>query len=226
MEPLIFILTILPPNGSYLFPLSLLANARAFSSLRSQEAFAHTSKENEHMNLKIIALYIGVFGISQAAFAEPTEEVLLGLDLNTKTLDLHVASGGCTKKDDFEIEVNKGFTGRPPYLVTVRRIRSDNCKKLMPEGVKLSFDRGKLGLDGLVEFTITNKIGNTSQHRVKTGKEEEAMTNDVIEKPVSTLIGKPSRVYKTGDSLTKDFIPDRVNIELNKSGEIVKIWMG
>lgn len=52
------------------------------------------------------------------------------------------------------------------------------------------------------------------------------MSNEVNDNPISTLIGKPSRVYTTGDMLTEDFIPDRVNIELSESGEIVKIWMG
>jgi|GEM_PF-4414577 len=52
------------------------------------------------------------------------------------------------------------------------------------------------------------------------------MNSEVNDKPISTLIGKPSRVYTTGDMLTEDFIPDRVNIELSESGEIVKIWMG
>ncbi|MEZ8274979.1 hypothetical protein AB4289_10040 [Vibrio cyclitrophicus] len=52
------------------------------------------------------------------------------------------------------------------------------------------------------------------------------MTNEVNDKPISTLIGKPSRVYTTGDMLAEDFISDRVNVELSASGEIVKIWMG
>jgi len=52
------------------------------------------------------------------------------------------------------------------------------------------------------------------------------MSDDVNDKPVSSLIGKPSRVYKTGDVLTEDFRADRVNIELSESGEIVRVWMG
>jgi len=52
------------------------------------------------------------------------------------------------------------------------------------------------------------------------------MSNEVNDKPISILIGKPSRVYTAGDMLTEDFMPDRVNIELSESGEIVKIWMG
>lgn len=52
------------------------------------------------------------------------------------------------------------------------------------------------------------------------------MSNELDDKPISTLIGKPSRIYKTGDMISEDFITNRVNIELSESGEIVKIWMG
>ncbi|MCG7562468.1 I78 family peptidase inhibitor [Pseudoalteromonas sp. McH1-42] len=52
------------------------------------------------------------------------------------------------------------------------------------------------------------------------------MSNVVNDEPILTLIGKPSRVYTTGDMLTEDFVPNRVNIELSESGEIVRVWMG
>jgi hypothetical protein len=39
-------------------------------------------------------------------------------------------------------------------------------------------------------------------------------------------MNKPSRVYTTGDTLTEDYNPNRVNIELDKSGNIVGIWLG
>ena len=44
---------------------------------------------------------------------------------------------------------------------------------------------------------------------------------------VRDLIGRPVRVYKKGDPITKDFVKDRVNIVLDKSGQIiVDIWYG
>ncbi|MDO6547320.1 I78 family peptidase inhibitor [Pseudoalteromonas carrageenovora] len=52
------------------------------------------------------------------------------------------------------------------------------------------------------------------------------MSNDLNQEPVSSLIGKSSRVYSTGEMITEDYLPERVNIELSKSGEIVRIWMG
>ncbi|MEQ8817862.1 MAG: I78 family peptidase inhibitor [Thalassobaculum sp.] len=43
---------------------------------------------------------------------------------------------------------------------------------------------------------------------------------------ISELIGRRSRHYRTGDALTMDFRPDRVNIEVNAAHEIVRIWFG
>ena len=35
------------------------------------------------------------------------------------------------------------------------------------------------------------------------------------------------RVYKTGDAITKEFVPDRLNIELNaQTQRIVAVWRG
>jgi len=40
------------------------------------------------------------------------------------------------------------------------------------------------------------------------------------------IIGRPIRCYVTGDLLTEDYRPERVNIEHNKQGIIVSIWFG
>lgn len=43
---------------------------------------------------------------------------------------------------------------------------------------------------------------------------------------IRELPGHPVRVYKTGDPLTKDWRPDRVNIETDTEGIIVRVWFG
>lgn len=43
---------------------------------------------------------------------------------------------------------------------------------------------------------------------------------------IRDLIGKRCRVYHQGDILTKDYIKDRVNIELNEKDIITDIWFG
>ncbi|MCI5150034.1 MAG: hypothetical protein D3916_11715 [Candidatus Electrothrix sp. MAN1_4] len=96
----------------------------------------------------------------------PTEEVLHGIELTDQKLIITVATGGCTEEDSFHIEVNKGYTGLPPYLVTVYRIKSDDCRGNF-EPIRISFSRKELGLEGNVDFRILNRIGNTSDHRLK-----------------------------------------------------------
>jgi hypothetical protein len=43
---------------------------------------------------------------------------------------------------------------------------------------------------------------------------------------IKELVGRPLRVYKTGDGLTLDWRPERTNIELNDKGMIVQVWFG
>lgn len=43
---------------------------------------------------------------------------------------------------------------------------------------------------------------------------------------VRELVGHPLRVYKTGEGITKDWRPDRVNIEIDSKGSIVNVWFG
>ncbi len=52
------------------------------------------------------------------------------------------------------------------------------------------------------------------------------MNKQVNDSEISILIGKHARIYKTGDALTGDFKPERVNIELSEDNEIIQIWMG
>lgn len=101
----------------------------------------------------------------EATVSLPIEEVLYGVELTPEKLIITVATGGCTGEESFHVDVNKGFTGQPPYLVTVYRIKSDNCKGKF-EPMQIAFSREKVGLDGLVEFVLRNKIGNTSNHRL------------------------------------------------------------
>ena len=44
---------------------------------------------------------------------------------------------------------------------------------------------------------------------------------------IKELVGRSLRVYKTGDPLTMDWRPERVNIETNPdNGVIVQVWFG
>ena len=112
------------------------------------------------MKLLKSAVFATSLLVTTFAYATPSVEVLLGIDLQPKTLDLRVFSGGCTDEDSFKIHVDKGFTGLPPYEVTVIRVTPDFCNAYFPEGVIVKYSREALGLDPNVEFYIKNKIAN------------------------------------------------------------------
>ncbi len=95
----------------------------------------------------------------------PVEEVLHGIELTPESLIITVATGGCTKRNSFRVDVVIGTTGAPPYLVIIYRIKSDDCKGDF-EPIRISFSLKELGLEGAVDFRVLNRIGNTSQHRL------------------------------------------------------------
>ena len=43
---------------------------------------------------------------------------------------------------------------------------------------------------------------------------------------IRELYGRPCRCYRRGDALTKDYRPERVNIEKDDDDRITKIWLG
>lgn len=100
-----------------------------------------------------------------ATGAEGTEEVLMGINITAKEIELHVASGGCTTKENFSVKVDKGSTGKLPYVLRVYRVKFDGCKAFLPDGVIVKFSKDELGLSGVFEISLKNKLGNTSQHR-------------------------------------------------------------
>lgn len=57
---------------------------------------------------------------------------------------------------------------------------------------------------------------------------QEELVGALSQQPVtvSDLIGHHARVYETGEALTQDFRPDRVNIELSEDSVIRDIWFG
>lgn len=91
-----------------------------------------------------------------------TEEVLMGLFANRNDLAIRVASGGCTKKKDFEIWCSydeESTDGSPHYVLTIYRVRKDECKAFHPSGVLIEFNlREELGLPYLFRYSVANRV--------------------------------------------------------------------
>lgn len=112
---------------------------------------------------KLLAILLAANFTIPAIAADNKEEVLLGVNITAKEIELTVASGGCTQKQDFSIEVNNGTANQSAYLLTVRRNKRDECKAWLLEGVTVKFSKEELNLDEGREITITNKIKKVAQ---------------------------------------------------------------
>lgn len=71
----------------------------------------------------------------------------------------------------------------------------------------------------------TSAIEGKNPHK-SSGKPSSNEGMEIEKLTIADLIGLQARVYTTGDALTMDYRLDRVNIELSKTGKLVKIWIG
>jgi hypothetical protein len=108
----------------------------------------------------LLCLIAALAGGLAEAQQQGTEEVLMALAADSKTLTIRVESGGCTEKKDFHLAIQK-IEGRVPHhVLTIYRIRRDACKALLMDGVELKFDLSKdLGLSGFYTYSVANTIG-------------------------------------------------------------------
>lgn len=86
----------------------------------------------------------------------PWKEVLKGISVKNNELTIRVPSNGCTKKEDFQIDINKGITGIPPFILTVFRLRLDYCKAIVRGGTEITYTFEELGLEPGDSFHVTN----------------------------------------------------------------------
>ena len=71
-------------------------------------------------------------------------------------------SGGCTDASSFVIDVapeDRGAGSFPHYRLTIRRVRADDCKALLVDGVRIEIHlEDDLGLSGHFTVTVTNPV--------------------------------------------------------------------
>lgn len=61
---------------------------------------------------------------------------------------------------------------------------------------------------------------NASGYQSLIGQDETAVTQAGIEP------GRKARVFGPGDAVTMDFVPDRINVELDEAGQVVRVYCG
>jgi ankyrin repeat protein len=137
---------------------------------------------------------------SYAAFSpgprQTGDEVLRELLMGSNRFVVSVGSNGCTDKSSFKVDVKKeeGLSAKAPhYVLTVRRIKPDECKSIVADGILVLFDLGKdLGITGDFTYSLTNRVFASS--RVQPS--DESLTS-IIEK-----------YFTPGFSETKEIKPE------------------
>lgn len=65
-------------------------------------------------------------------------------------------SNGCTQKEDFNADIDRD-DGR--YRVRFDRDRPDNCKAFVPEGKRMTWSFGELGIPEGAQVVVANRVG-------------------------------------------------------------------
>lgn len=96
--------------------------------------------------------------------------VLQELAVKEEKVIIRVDSGGCTNKSAIKANVRKekGITERAPhFVVTFERVRIDECKALVSDGVLIEYDIPRdLGLAGLYTLAVTNWVFPRSEDAI------------------------------------------------------------
>jgi hypothetical protein len=88
--------------------------------------------------------------------------VVTELAIREGKLVFRTDSGGCTDAGSFKVDVVKeaGIAGNVPhYRLTIRRVRADECKAFLVDGVLIELDLAKdLGLKGTYTISVANPV--------------------------------------------------------------------
>lgn len=108
-------------------------------------------------------VYISDYTVPYALSPRQTGvEILEELALTSNTVTIKVASNGCTDKSSFRVDIQKeaGIKATTPhYVLTFQRIKPDECKAIVDEGVVLTYDLQKdLGLNGAYTVSVVNRV--------------------------------------------------------------------
>jgi hypothetical protein len=113
---------------------------------------------------KVLAL-LAVIAIAVPAWSQTRElgRILVSeLSIREGKISFRVDSNGCTDAGSFKVDVAKeeGASPRVPHhRLTIRRVRVDECKALLWDGVLIEMDLEKdLGLAGAYTLSVENPI--------------------------------------------------------------------
>jgi hypothetical protein len=107
---------------------------------------------------KMIFTLMSLMCLEKIAQAETQDEKILGYQPTQEGIIFHVTSSGCTKPEDFVVDLSRDDQTRTSAIKLVRT-RPDNCYSFIPMGVKISFTFEQLGMQASEAFVVQNKNG-------------------------------------------------------------------
>ncbi len=136
-----------------------------------------------------------------------------------------VGSGGCTSKDSLKVDVKqeKGLTSRMPhYVLTIRRVKPDECKAIQFSGTLILFVMEKdLGIKGNYTYSLTNPVYSLSAEEPS----EESLFS-IVEKHFTfnfpeyrEIRPEPYETFEMDNKYFSCLIPVRWKMERDKEGD-------
>ena len=112
--------------------------------------------------ISIMIIFIFVSAFLAAGQRDKGEIVLQSLSVKDGKLSFETETGGCTTKQSFRINIEKGRSGDlkvTNYILTITREIPDQCKGFFTEGIVVEYELEKdLGLKGDYTVTVKNMV--------------------------------------------------------------------
>ena len=93
--------------------------------------------------------------LTPVVFAERSEDIL-GFHSDNDRLVFRVQTNGCTRKEDFAVNIRPSIPDVNEISITLFRLRRDECKGFFREGTEIVFTRQELSLPQEARIRVTN----------------------------------------------------------------------
>jgi hypothetical protein len=97
----------------------------------------------------------------QSTSVDPSLERLLFAWAGPDSIQVRVASNGCTEAESFDVAVGEEPGAAGTYRLAITRIERDDCRGYKPEGERLEFSRAELGVPAGAAVTFANPVGRS-----------------------------------------------------------------
>lgn len=150
----------------------------------------------------MVAACAGVLFATSPARAENTPlDEIKGSEQNTAGVNVTVMTGGCTKKEDFQVSTRPGASG--VMDVELKRLHADRCKGNFPDGIKIQFTWGDLKLPEGTKLAVKNPLEGKARASKRTGNravsaapEKQAASNPLEKQVVAGMTGSAAKSVK------------------------------